>query len=396
MILEVTFGLDELSLSLDVLLLLLFVTVNPHVAGVLLRLDDLLHVVDLLLQLLLGELILLGQAFKFDVHALQVPLFFNQLFVQFFDVRLPSDQRVLLNIQNLQQILVAGLLVSTVGLKLVPGFVHEMELVNDVIVVPPQVTVLLIQFLMGDRQSTVRQVQGIVGQLNLSQLLLQGHHFVLTLSLDFLKPNHVDFVSLELSGSAVERFHQPFHFLFKYCGKLLCLGKFKGEMLLLAQETLSGGCEDIYFELQLRVVFGSFLSLIAGLVEIVSQPLNTLLQVLGLSVLNAELTLNGVDFFCVLSHLALVLGLVGLQLSNFVISVSQFFNVNLVVLLLNCQVVQDSSVSAVQVTVLSVHLVQFRLEFKSQSHFLLVILVVLIEVFLELHPLLALVQALSF
>jgi hypothetical protein len=53
-----------------------------------------------------------------------------------------------------------------------------------------------------------------------------------------------------------------------------------------------------------------------------------------------------------------------------------------VLIALYFQIAQNSSVSTVQISVLGMHLIEFRLEFKPQCDFFFMVFVISIEVFL--------------
>jgi hypothetical protein len=105
-----------------------------------------------------------------------------------------------------------------------------------------------------------------------------------------------------------------------------------------------------------------------------------------LLVFDIELAFKSSNLFSILADLTLVLSLDSLQLSNLLVSVRQFSQINFLLFLCDSQIIKNSPVPAVKVTVLSMHLIKLRLEFQSQRNFFLVIFMVLVEIGLELGP----------
>ena len=115
--------------------------------------------------------------------------------------------------------------------------------------------------------------------------------------------------------------------------ELFSLFQLKGQMLFLAHQAVTGALEHIHLQLHLSVFFLGVLNFVPEQIKRVLDLLCPDVIFFELSALNGELTLVWLELLSLLRNLSFILGLSGLQLSDFSGLVLQSFVEHLDVLL---------------------------------------------------------------
>lgn len=233
------------------ILLLVFVSLNPQLPRLLLVCNDFIETFDAIIELCFGEFecfldaILLGLERLNRIELLIVSL------VELFDFRLALVQEVVLQIDHIRQVLVAFMFILQLCLNLVTSLVHRMELVNEVIVVSPCLIQLLLHLVVVNLQGAQFQLVFITSDLLIFEVTLQCVNLFLTLSVHLRETDHLSLIHLQLTSRALQILHQSLGLLLIDVEQLLRFLQFKGQVFLFRVESVVGADKDVHLEFHL-------------------------------------------------------------------------------------------------------------------------------------------------
>ena len=157
--------LKKPRVRIGVILLFLFVSSNPELSGLLLIGNHLIETLNPVVKLGFGEL----EGF-FDAHnlgfkrRLSVQKFIGFL-VKLLNLFLSLIEKFIFQVDDVGEIFVSIVLILKLSLDFVPGLIHCMQLVNQIVVVSPCLIQLLFHFVIIDLQSAKFQFELICLQL---------------------------------------------------------------------------------------------------------------------------------------------------------------------------------------------------------------------------------------
>ena len=378
--------MEQLSIGSGMLLLLLFEALDPLLPCLLLACQHVLQRLDLLLELLFGDLKLPFDGSLLNLDVLISTFKFNDTLVKVFDFLSALVELLIFISYHVLERATSLLLLGQLQFGLVADFVSQVQLFDGVIEVELALVVLFPDFLMLYGECAVLEVDLVELGLHLLQLSFQLLDAFLPLLLDLAKADYLALGLLCLELYLVHLRDQGGAFLLVDLLQLLGLFELQLQVLLLVLQTGDLRFEHVDLQPVLGQVLHELLQLVLGHVQLVLGTRELTLEVLHLFDLDVDLSLEARDLLVVVTDFTLHFCLNGFELRDLV-GLGAILVIELLVDGLQAgQFREGTLIFGLEVSVHRVHVVELGLELETQLHLLLVILSVLHVLFLKLEP----------
>ena len=184
-------------------LLLIFVTLDPKFTSLLFVGDDLIQTLDSVVQLSLGEIESFLNTHLLGLKSGSIVRELIDLLILLFDLDTSLVKHLVFHVDDVRETLVTIMLVLQLGFDFVSSFVHSMEFVYKIVMVSRLLNQLLLLLLIVDRQGAKLEFKLIFHQFCCLQVVLELFDLSLSISINLTEADHFTLVALELAGGVL-------------------------------------------------------------------------------------------------------------------------------------------------------------------------------------------------